>query len=245
MRVVATDEQTAWRDLALASFFGQLRAMLGWTPDRLAGHLGTSPAVIGALEHGEMRALPPWPETERILSAYGALVGMDLAPAGRRIRQQMMAGDHVVGPPPAMLARQPAAERRNIPPAGHDAGRLPAKERGPAAYTAALHRLAGAAASVAEAIGRQRVTITAVLRSRRAAVSAAGLAALLVLVTAVSIGVSRHSVEASTGPGSIFGARIDGWLGRQAARRDADGMTWIEVGDPRSRKADRLADAPR
>ena len=82
--------------------------------------LGTQPNIIEDLELGAVSALPPWPETVRIVRGYCELLRLDPEPLLWRI-QQLLRGDDTqpstrpAGPPPPMLrkerARAPAPRR--------------------------------------------------------------------------------------------------------------------------------------
>jgi hypothetical protein len=48
--------------------------------------------IVQALEQGALYALPPWPETCRIVNGYGALLHLDVRPLLRRIYAQLEAG---------------------------------------------------------------------------------------------------------------------------------------------------------
>ncbi len=68
-----------------------------WTSPR-----GSAPGadVVQALEQGALYALPPWPETCRVVNAYGALLNLDVRPLLRRIYAQLEAGIVELQPKP-------------------------------------------------------------------------------------------------------------------------------------------------
>src|SRR4029078_7761142 len=85
-------EMPAGYDAEVAELFRDLRAATTLTEMGLAGSLGTRPDVVQALEQGALYALPPWPETCRVVNAYGAMLNLDVRPLLRRIYAQLEAG---------------------------------------------------------------------------------------------------------------------------------------------------------
>jgi hypothetical protein len=85
-------EMPAGYDAEVAELFRDLRAATTLTEMDLAGRLGTRPDVVQALEQGALYALPPWPETCRVVNAYGAMLNLDVRPLLRRIYAQLEAG---------------------------------------------------------------------------------------------------------------------------------------------------------
>lgn len=234
IRLLSIDEQPAWVDQALGHFFLQLRQLHGLTLPVLAHQLGTTAAVLHHLESGRIRSLPPWPETERIVLAYGRLVAMDLAPAARRIRQLTIAADPMVE----------AAGGREVLAAGPTRLRAP-----PLADPVQLPSAAGAAGAAAERLA----THTAPVPGRRAgfgagAWAAVGAAAAVAVVLGVLVAHPWLPGAAATALAESMPEPMTRhlWIQRAAVttRRDADGLTWLETVDPTSRKADKLPSAP-
>ena len=89
--------------------------------------LATRPEVVQALEQGALFALPPWPETYRVVATYGTLLNLDVQPLLRRIYAQVEAGIVELAPksmpdvpfmaPPDGLDRQPQGQPASRPPA--------------------------------------------------------------------------------------------------------------------------------
>lgn len=249
IRLTSIDEQPAWVDPTLATFFQQLRALLGWPIEALAARLGTSPYVIDHLENGRLRALPPWPETERILNAYGVLVGMDLGPAARRIRHSTVAGDWQVDDislPTGRATTPGLHERFGVAPLADEQARAapvlpapPASTGSPATVDSGRSRLGAAIARIGQWMASDARRLS---RRPRHTALAAGLGAVLLL------GWAAGPLLAS-GVGSLLPERatvaVAGWLGSAAIRRPGpDGLVWIDATDPRTRKADKLPSAP-
>ena len=79
-------------DAEVAELFRDLRSASGLTEADLAAQLATRTEVVQALEQGALYALPPWPETYRVVATYGTLLNLDVRPLLRRIYAQVDAG---------------------------------------------------------------------------------------------------------------------------------------------------------
>jgi hypothetical protein len=87
-------------DAEVAELFRDLRAASGMSETDLAAQLATRLEVVQALEQGAIYALPPWPETCRVISTYGTLLNLDVRPLLRRIYAQVEAGIVELAPKP-------------------------------------------------------------------------------------------------------------------------------------------------
>ena len=87
-------------DAEVAELFRDLRSASGLTEADLAAQLATRPEVVQALEQGALYALPPWPETYRVVATYGTLLNLDVRPLLRRIYAQVDAGVVGLAPKP-------------------------------------------------------------------------------------------------------------------------------------------------
>jgi hypothetical protein len=85
-------EMPAGYDAEVADLFRDLRAASNLTETDLAARISTPIEVVQALEQGALYALPPWPETCRVVNAYGTLLNLDTRPLLRRIYAQLEAG---------------------------------------------------------------------------------------------------------------------------------------------------------
>ena len=111
-------EMPAGSDAEVASLFRDLRVASNLTEADLAARIAAPVEVVQALEQGALYALPPWPETCRVVNAYGTMLNLDTAPLLRRIYAQLEAGIVELGPkavpdvpvmaPPAPQATAPA-----------------------------------------------------------------------------------------------------------------------------------------
>lgn len=222
----AVAERPAGIDERMAAIFRDMRIGLRVSVPELARMLGTSVGVIETLEAGRVRAFPAWPETVRLVSQLGKLYRVDARPILARIRDQ-------VGP--AGLGQFPhAVSPGRAPVDKHPLLRIRDRARG-------------------AAIRREDWRETAPRRRRRAR----RLARALFAISAPVALFGGLLWLAQTQPSLIFGA-VNA-LPKPAARalRPAaeyvvvqvaprrEGLRWIEVADPRSRKADKLRQASR
>jgi len=93
-------DMPAGYDAEVAELFRDLRAASNLSETDLAARLGTRAEVVMALEQGALFALPPWPETCRVVNGYGAMLNLDVRPLLRRIYSQLEAGIVELRPKP-------------------------------------------------------------------------------------------------------------------------------------------------
>jgi hypothetical protein len=117
---------SAGYDAEVAELFRDLRAASNLSETDLAARIATPVEVVQALEQGAIFALPPWPETARVVNAYGSLLNLDTRPLLRRIYAQIEAGVVELGP-------KPVPDVPVMPPqaGGADAGFGAAKTQAP------------------------------------------------------------------------------------------------------------------
>jgi hypothetical protein len=236
--------------------FAELRHTLGLTRHDLAVRLATSGAVIEALESGDERGLPPWPETVRIVTLYLGLAGIDARPVLKVIEAQRTPREARRLAPPASAVAAPARggtpPRRNalVPMAAAPPRRVAAVPAVPASRAEEPEiggvgsRLAAAAARVqASALGR--VDATRGLLGRRAvrrSLAGLGAAAALALFAWSSM-LQTAVVKLAPPAAGAMRYAYEFVLVQMAPQRD--GLRWIEVADPRSRRGDKLQIARR
>lgn len=206
------------RDETVGGLLRGMRTLAGIDTATLALRLGTTTSVIGALEAGELGELPDLIETERILTAYGHVLDIDTGPICARLRNQLRAVE--------ASRRQRAAEAtvrvQSTEPKSTPVGQVPAK-----AQTGEVSGVAG------QAVKAKRRVMAAV---------ALGLMALLGVFVATDTAYSPLRAAVSVLPSPLarpLQAGLDRMAEMLAPRRE--GLKWIDVSDPRSRKADRLA----
>ncbi|MFA5951649.1 MAG: hypothetical protein WC807_15330 [Hyphomicrobium sp.] len=227
------------------SLFRDLRRVLNLSLPAAAARLGTRMEVIAALEAGETSRLPPWPETARVVTAYTGLASINPAPVLLLIRRALDANAVPLAsesePEPLASKVEPPAAEQKRPIASHRlmfAALRPLGWPWWAPRLAGVRRLAstvsfGASVSSFGASLRERVP----LDSRR--LSAIG-ALLLVLAAAFAQGSALHASLATLHPpiANLVRGAQDYLLMRAAPVRQ--GLRWIEVDDPRTRRTNRL-----
>ena len=199
----------------VARFFRDLRAALQMSQAQAAQRLATRMDIIAALEGGDVSALPPWPECCRIVRTYTAPVGLDPRPILHSLEMLLSV---------AARTPKPAPKRTFIP--------LLSRQKKPAQPAQGKPAANPAIAAVSASFGR-------LLRGRngRALFAIAVPVGLLVLLTQTS------ALEAAVAqlPPSV--ARIvrgaQDYVTVQLAPV-RDGLRWIDVRDPRSRRSDKL-----
>jgi hypothetical protein len=196
--------------------FIELRRCLRLPLPEIARRLETRMDVVEALERGDVRCLPPWPETVRVVSAYTLLAKIDPRPVLHVIGARISAD----APLPASTAAtthsartdgRAGARRTSLPQAGKSArdsgaGRLLAGGFMPELGRPALRWMAAAAV------------------------------ALMLLSTLLP---SQMLQASAVGSGDSVWGGLAKYM-RFTSSKVKDGYRWIEVDDPRSRKGDKL-----
>lgn len=195
-----------------------IRRAAGLSPVELASQTNTKPAVIVALEQGNLGAIPPWPESRRIVDQWVAMAGLDPRPALET------------------LALVQISQPQGAAPAGASA----------AAARAKGHQMRGAAVGFLKRLWRrpsirwQGMAAGLGLPPSRIA----RWAALVLILASVVTAASQNQVVA----GALFNLpapaeRAVRTLSDFFAVRFAphqEGHRWISVEDPRSRRGDKL-----
>jgi hypothetical protein len=199
--------------VVIARLFQDLRRNLGLSDHQIAIHLRTSRGVIRALELGAYNELPPWPETCRVVSAYAAMAGIDPRPVLHALGQEFANREAANGEEyvqPSWLALVATAFER-------------AKAIAEAAVAVFGHAGRGA---------RQKPRPTALILAVMA------VSALLTgLVAGTTMPQAAAGALSSPVRSLVKGAHNYMLMYLAPAR---DGLRWIEVDDPRSRRADKL-----
>jgi hypothetical protein len=204
--------QAAGRDEQLGQMFHNMRLTLKVSRESIARRLATSPAMVDTFEAGAIAAFPHWKETARIVRAYCELVRFDPEPLLFRIHSHLQALAHR-SPRPAPGGPAMAAPR---PPAPRT--HPPAQaERSPAASRRRRRR------------GLALFTLSAPI----------ALAAIVVcFVQLVPWPVYRAITLLPDAIERPVRSGLDYLMLFSAPTRD--GLKWVDVGDPKVRKADRL-----
>lgn len=224
LQVADVSERSTGVDERVATIFRDMRVGLGVSIPELAHSLSTTPAVIETLESGHVRAFPPWPETVRIVSELGKLHRVDARPILARIRDQ-------VGP--AGLGQVP-----RIAPAGrastekHPLLRIRDRAR------TAVPKTRG------EGPERSRRRVRRAARALFAISTPVALFAGTMWLAQAQPALMLKAVSKLPEPVARFMRPAVEYVVVQMAPR-REGLRWIEVPDPRTRKSDKLRQASR
>lgn len=217
----------------IGRLFRDLRRCLQLSLPELARRLETHLDVIESLEAGDLSRLPPWPETVRVVSAFTMLAKIDPRPVLHLMHQRLESGGsvsqatvrtrtggHGVAPrADAAVAEKPVASSEPPSPKVGAAPRSPLRE----GQTTWVDRL------------KDGLTL-----SRPALALGAGVVVVLVLLTsALPMGQQQASAAAGTGFLGRLVAGIQAYVSGPTVK-EREGLRWIEVSDPRSRKGDKL-----
>ena len=190
--------------------FRTIRHDLGISQATLARRVGASVTTIEALEAGVVRGLPGWSELSRIIAAYAAMLHTDLSPIENRLRWYFDQAD--------------AGDRMALT---HDGSRQPVssnrtgmRAKPPAAEREPRRK---------KRAWRQLLTLGIPLLTALGVATTAHTSPQALFAVADTMPVSMRSI-AQAGLAMITPVKS----------YRAEGLTWIEAADPRSRKSDRL-----
>ena len=198
----------------VARFFGDLRRVIGAGTFHTAAKLGTHAGVISALEHADVESMPAWPETQRVVISYTAWAGID----GRPVLSAL-----------SVLFREVEDKRRV---AAQSAAIRPA-------VAASAARLRQASLMIAE--GAKRLPREALNQARERPVRTFYAVSLPLgfLVLALNTGLLNRAVAHVPAPIVRAAAAVKDTIAVHFAPV-REGLRWIEVDNPRSRRSDKL-----
>lgn len=207
---------------AIGRLFQDLRRCFGLTEQQVAVHIQTSPAVIRALESGAFELLPPWPETCRVVAAYTSLASIDPRPVLQSIGREL-------------ALRAARAE------AGGKPEQEPEQATFRGRFVTALEGLRLLALRVASAAKEARFGFSGMSRPTALIVAVAAMGLVLTGLVVQST-VLQAAVTSLPSPvvRLVRGAHNYMLIHLSPTR---DGLRWIEVEDPRSRRTDKLQPA--
>ena len=211
-------DQSAWRDEQLGQIFRNMRLAMKVSRETIARRLATSAACVDTFEAGAVAALPHAKETDRIVRGYCDLLRLDPDSILWRIRSHMQAlaepaRSAAPMPLPAAVAPTSRSARRSASVARTEQGRAE-RPKGHSPYRRRTRALFALSAPVAL------------------------LAALVYLAQAAPRPVYRTIALLPDPARYAVRAALDYVVLLAAPRRE--GLRWIEVSDPRWRKADKL-----
>ncbi len=227
----------------VARFFQELRSALQLSPVQAAQALSTRVDIVAALEAGRVSALPPWPETCRIVRTYAGFAALDPRPVLYSLEQIFVAMPRA--PVPA------AARRVRLPNFGKGAPLLKAfsyagrgaafKAMGGDGGRAALKALGGGGRRAAAAARNVRDVVNEHAgRPGMALFTVTIGVAMVVLITQTAVLEAAVSQLPPSMKRIVRGAQ-NYMIVQFAPVRD--GLRWIDVPDPRTRRSDKLQTA--
>lgn len=203
----------------VARFFHDLRGVLRLTPMQAADALATRVDIVSALEAGQIGALPPWPETCRIVRTYAGFAGLDPRPVLHVLEQLFVASPR---DPAAAIAARP--RRPNLGQGMPILKAIGGGGRKAAEAARNVHRV------VNDHAGRPGMALFTVTLG----------VALIVLITQTAVLEAAVSQLPPSMKRFVRGAQ-NYVIVRLAPVRD--GLRWIDVPDPRTRRGDKLQTA--
>jgi cytoskeletal protein RodZ len=213
-------DQSALRDEQLGQIFRNMRLAMKVSRETIARRLATNTACVDTFEAGAVGALPHAKETDRIVRGYCELLRLDPDPILWRIRNQVQALANAMPLPAALVPSTVGRSARRSPPvAKTEQGRSERPNERPKAHSP--HRRARALFALSAPV--------------------ALLAALVYVAQAAPRSVYRTIALLPDPAGYAVRAAVDYVVLLTAPRRE--GLRWIEVSDPRLRKADKLKTA--
>jgi len=203
-----------------ARFFHELRGALQLTPAEAAQALATRVDIVIALEAGNIGGLPPWPETCRIVRSYAGFAALDPRPILHVLEQLFVAVPRSSPPPAPSRPALPAVGRQGKPLLKAIGG--------------------GRRRAVAAARNMRRVVNDHAGRPGMALFTVTLGVALILLVTQSAVLEAAVSQLPPSMKRVVQGAQ-NYIIVRFAPVRD--GLRWIDVPDPRTRRGDKLQTA--
>ena len=210
----------------IGPLFRDLRRCLRLSIPDVARRLGTRIDIIEALEAGEVSRLPAWPETVRLVTSYTGLAGIDPRSVLEVISDEIALVRRQLVKAPAERSR---ALRRSFDLL---------KARGlPAWHWGAVRQTFGKI-PFGKAAGVLRWPIELVQRPKSPARLALACAVLAVLLSSLIQSPVLQASVTGGGLSRVLGSVQEYVLLHTSPKKD--GMVWIDVGDPRARRSDKL-----
>jgi hypothetical protein len=209
----------------VAHFFQDLRTALRLTPMQAAQSLVTRVDIVTALESGQIDALPPWPETCRIVRMYAGFAGLDPRPV-LHVLEQLFAA--IPRNPSANAPRRQRVANLQMPNLGRQGAPI-------------IRAIGGGGRRAAEAARNVRRAVNEHAGRPGMALFTVTLGvALVVLITQTAVLEAAVSQLPPSMKRIVRGAQNYVIVRLSPVR---DGLRWIDVPDPRTRKGDKLQTA--
>ena len=222
----------------IGRLFFDLRNALQVTPHHVASHLFAAPETVMAIESGQFEYLTPWPETVRVVMPHPALAGIDGRPVLTAIADVLSGEDHPYHGEMARGSPMPlTAEPAPIPAPAPKL--VAAPSHGPEAVGSSAGKWKRAGTALAK--GAKRLPADALKQVRQRPFRAFYAASLPLGILVLLLNTS--ALEAAFGhvprPVARLAQDVRHFFQEQFAPIH-DGLRWIEVDDPRRRRADKL-----
>lgn len=228
----------------VARFFHELRSALQLSPAQAAQALSTRVDIVAALEAGRVSALPPWPETCRIVRTYAGFAGLDPRPVLYSLEQIFIAMPRAPVPAAPRRARLPNLSRQGAPllkALKDGGGRAAFKAMGGDGGRAALRALGGGGRRAAAAARNVRDVVNEHAgRPGMALFTVTMGVAMILLITQTAVLEAAVSQLPPSMKRIVRGAQNYVIVQFAPVR---DGLRWIDVPDPRTRRSDKLQTA--
>jgi hypothetical protein len=209
-------------DAEIGAIFTNMRLCLDLPRHGLAHHFQTDEATIAAFELGLLDRLPPWPETQRLVVAYAAACRIDPRPLLMRL--QLHFG--FAPPPPQPAPNTARTGVRALPPPDARTARQSARPAPPPRPTSRDD----------DVVTRRRRRRSRRLYAMTAPfVVAGGLFALIAGAPGLAYSLASMLPEPA---GAYLRKTVE--MVVVVAAPERDGLRWIDVPDPKSRKAARI-----
>lgn len=251
-------------DAKLAAVFRQMRVIVGVSEAEMARRLGTNLTTLLDFEAGAVHALPPWPDTVRIVDRYAELSEIDPSPILSRLLTLMPAtaptqptpiqpiGRRASQPSPPNRAQQALravspvplmARIENVIAAGQPPANLPPGFDGRARERETTARSARQQTGTGDT--REQEAVAAGARRRRRTKRTLTFAMPIVAVLGIFVGMlvaPRQFYSLARMLPAPVDMPLRGMLDMAVAQSAPvrDGLRWIEMDDPRIRKGDKL-----
>lgn len=199
-------------------FFRDLRQIFRLSREQVAQRLATRADIIAALEAGDVRALPPWPETCRIVGTYAGFARLDPRPILHSIETMIAYNRHATAAvPQSMLARLSHRSAPVLATLGHIGSNIFAEG------SAAWNWVTRGRRSTGRVLFLVALPIALIVLLTQTAVLEAGVSQLPEPVARIVRGAQDY-VTLQLAP-------------------IRNGLRWVDVADPRTRRGDKLKTA--
>lgn len=228
----------------VAHFFQDLRAALRMTPVQAAQALSTRVDIVVAFEAAKVAALPPWPETCRIVRTYASYAGLDPRPVLHSLEQLF----HALPRTPAPEKRGGAGFSKMANGGGQGTSMLRAISSTLSGVSLKPSNMLKPFSSLGGGRAARAVRSAGHVVDRHAGRPGMALFVVTTVVASVALVTQTSVLEAAVAQLPSPVKRIVQGAQNYVIVQFApvrDGLRWIDVPDPRTRRGDKLQTAER